>query len=273
MALLNFNAAEVPAAKPFEPIPAGWYDAKIINSELKPTSNGTGTRLNLTFEIIGGEYNNRKVFEGLNVKNTSEKAQQIAQEQLSAICHAINVIQLKNTEQLHGKPLRIKVKVRPEDKVGGYDARNEINGYENINGKNGAAAAGTGAPAPQRTTAAPQRTAGAPARTAPAAGARPAGFGNRAAASAATTQAQTTEADSAQPWDGEGDGSAAKPLDEALADIENNFGHNPGDSLAGASDVDAVDPDDSDAVDLDEGAQAALEGGSESADEGAPWDK
>lgn len=213
MAFLDFNAADVAPAQAFEPIPAGDYDAKIISSEIKPTTNGAGTRLNLTFEIIGGEHNGRKVFEGLNIKHTtSEKAQQIGQEQLSAICHAIGVMNLRDTNQLHGIPMQIKVKVRAAttDDRGQevYAARNEIKGWTKIGGGTSAkpgtaapqqrpagapqqrpaaagagrpAAAGTGAPAQrpaaqQRPAAAQQRPSGqvGPSRPAPAAQTRPA---------------------------------------------------------------------------------------------------
>jgi hypothetical protein len=133
MALLNFDASKIAPSKPLDPVPSGWYDAKIIGSELKPTANGSGTRLNLTFEIIGGEFNGRKVFDGLNIKNESSKAQEIAQSQLSAICHAVNIMNLVQSEQLHGHPMKIKVRVKPA--TDGYDARNEISGYENINFK------------------------------------------------------------------------------------------------------------------------------------------
>ena len=174
MAFLDFNAETVAPAKAFEPIPAADYDAKIISSEIKPTSNGAGTRLNLTFEVIGGEYNGRKIFEGLNIKHTtSEKAQQIGQEQLSAICHAVGVMQLRDSNQLHGIPMQIKVRVRAatKDAQGNieYEARNEIRGWSKIGGGTSAARpAGAAAPAARpaaRPAAAPaQRPAAAPAQ-------------------------------------------------------------------------------------------------------------
>ena len=131
MALLNFDATKVAPAKALDPVPAGWYDAKVITSELKPTSNGAGTRLNLTFEIIGGQYPGRKVFFGLNIKNDSQDAVRISQEQLSAICHAVGILNLVQSEQLHGHPLKIKVKIQPA--AGGYEAKNDISGFEHIN--------------------------------------------------------------------------------------------------------------------------------------------
>ncbi|RIK77249.1 MAG: hypothetical protein DCC68_17685, partial [Planctomycetota bacterium] len=54
MASLNFNANEVEPASDFEPIPAGKYLAMITDSEMKPTKNGTGHYLQLTFQILDG---------------------------------------------------------------------------------------------------------------------------------------------------------------------------------------------------------------------------
>ena len=59
------------------------------------------------------------------------QAQAIAQQQLSAICHAVNVLKISNPAALHNKPMTIKVKVRPAHD--GYDASNDIGGYSAIN--------------------------------------------------------------------------------------------------------------------------------------------
>ena len=135
MANFAFNAADVNPSSSFEPIPAGKYNALIEASEIKPTSKGDGKRLNLTFTVIGGEFNNRKIFEGLNIENKNAEAQRISLENLSAICHAIGVMNLTNTEQLHNKPMTIKVGIKAGD--GNYDARNVIKGYEAASGATG----------------------------------------------------------------------------------------------------------------------------------------
>lgn len=54
---------------------------------------GTGEYLQLEFEIIEGEYRNRKVWTRLNINNPNPDAVRMAQADLSAICHAVNVIQ------------------------------------------------------------------------------------------------------------------------------------------------------------------------------------
>jgi len=110
--------------------------------------SGNGEGLKLTFEVIDGQFKGRKVYENLNIRHTSEDTQRIAQSQLSALCHAVNVIKLMDTAALHFKPVRINVTVR--EAVGQYKASNNIKGYE---------AAGGGISAPVTAPTAPQAPA------------------------------------------------------------------------------------------------------------------
>lgn len=128
----QFDAAQVEPQQSFDVLPAGTYSAMITGSEMKPTKTG-GERLNLTFQIVEGEHQGRLVWQGLNLKNANQQAVDIAMRELSAICRAVGVLTPKSSEELHDKPLRIKVKVRPAD--GQYQASNEINGYEPLNGQ------------------------------------------------------------------------------------------------------------------------------------------
>ena len=53
----------------FEPIPAGKYLAMITESEMKPTKSGSGSYLQLTFQILEGEYKGRFLWARLNLNN------------------------------------------------------------------------------------------------------------------------------------------------------------------------------------------------------------
>lgn len=137
MAQLAFDASKVAPAQALQPLPDGWFPAIITESEIKPTKSGDGSRLALTLTVCEGHpYAKRKVFEGLNIANPNPVAQQIAQEQLSAICHATGVIQLQDTQQLHGIPLLIKLSTTAKrtDTVTGqvYEPKNEIKGFAKI---------------------------------------------------------------------------------------------------------------------------------------------
>jgi hypothetical protein len=179
MAILNFDSTNVPQSESMDAIPAGWYNAAIDQSEMKPTKDGVGAYLETRFNVLDGQYANRKVFTRLNLRNANPVAQEIAYKQLSSICHAVGVIQVADSQQLHGLPLKIKVKVRAAQ--GDYEASNEISAFKNINEQvdavGAAPAAGGGAPwasppaAPAMALAqpAPAPAAAAPAWQAPAA--------------------------------------------------------------------------------------------------------
>lgn len=142
MATLNFNANEVPPAEALEAVPAGKYNAVIIESEVKPTKSGNGHFLELTFEIIEGELKGRKVWARLNLDNPSPQAVQIAKGELSAICHAVGVMHPMDSAELHNLPLEISVKCRKREDSD--ELSNEIKGYAKKDSSTAPAA-----PAPQ----------------------------------------------------------------------------------------------------------------------------
>jgi len=109
----------------YNPIPKGDYDAVITTSERKATKAGDGHLLKLTFQILNGEYQNRLLWVNLNLWNKSEQAVSIAKKDFEAIKRAVGVVNPKDSAELHGKPLKISVKVKDqENSVGGYKPRN-----------------------------------------------------------------------------------------------------------------------------------------------------
>lgn len=114
-------------ANDFECLPAGEYHAVIVDMEERPTKDGSGVRLNVKLQIGSGQYQNRTVFDGLNVKNKSAKAQQIGVGQLKALCVAAGVDNPKTEKELIGKPVMIKLKVGKDQN--GND-RNEVASYK-----------------------------------------------------------------------------------------------------------------------------------------------
>lgn len=137
MNLQGFNAQEVEPQSSFDPIPAGEYTAMITDSEMKPTKNGAGEYLQLVFDICDGEHEGRKVFARLNLNNPNQTAVEIAQRELSAICHAVGVLTPNDSSDLHDKPMTIKVKIRQSP---GYDPQNEISAYKALGGSSGGGA-------------------------------------------------------------------------------------------------------------------------------------
>ena len=129
MANLNgFNANDVEPNTAFEPIPAGKYLAAITASETKPTKSGGGSFLELTFSILEGDFKGRMLWARLNLDNPNVTAVKIARGDLSAICRAVNVMQPKDSTDLHNLPMVINVKLKK--RVDNDELTNEIRGFE-----------------------------------------------------------------------------------------------------------------------------------------------
>lgn len=131
MAQLNFNAADVQPLDSFEAIPAGTYEAVIVDSEMKPTKSGTGSYLELAVEIVTGDFQGRRVWSRLNLANPNVKAVEIARRELSSICRAVGVMNPGDSSELHNVPFLVVVKkVKRDDdtyvnEIGGWKPKAE----------------------------------------------------------------------------------------------------------------------------------------------------
>lgn len=130
MALIDFNAEAIEPLSDFSPLPVGNYTVVITQSEMKPTKTGNGQYLQLTLQVVEGEYKNRLIFDRLNIQNQNEVAQQIAQKALSSICRAVGVMHPKDSEELHDKPFSVKIGIRPAS--GEYGESNIVKGYSSL---------------------------------------------------------------------------------------------------------------------------------------------
>ena len=124
---LNFDANQV-QPNSFELLPAGEYEAIIVASSMDMTKDGTGKFLKLELQILNGEYQNKKLFDRLNLINPNDQAVQIARGTLSAICRAVGVMTPHESTELHNRPLRIKVGIR--EGKGEYNDQNVIKAYK-----------------------------------------------------------------------------------------------------------------------------------------------
>lgn len=133
MASLNgFDANQVEPKRGFTPLPAGKYVAVITDSDEKANSKGTGTFHSLTFEIVEGEFQGRKLFVNLNLNNPNPQAVEIARGDLSAICRAVNVMAPEDTVELHDKPMVLTVGVKKNKDTG--ELQNVIKAYDRLDG-------------------------------------------------------------------------------------------------------------------------------------------
>jgi len=127
MATLNFNANNVEPSAPIEALPAGKYTAEITASESKSTKSGNGSFLELEFTVLDGEYKGRKFWDRLNLQNPNSTAVKIAQQNLSAICRAVGVMQPQDSVELHNLPLAVTLKCKKREDTG--ELTNEVKGY------------------------------------------------------------------------------------------------------------------------------------------------
>jgi hypothetical protein len=68
----------------------------------------------------------------VNIRNSSVKAQEIGLANLNAIMRSVGIAVLQDTDQLIGGNLKIKVKISPAKD--GYEASNDVNGWEALEG-------------------------------------------------------------------------------------------------------------------------------------------
>ena len=114
MTALNYDPSKVEDVGEgnFRVIPPGIYNVVIVDSGLKPTKAGNGQYLELTYQIIEGPEVGQTVKDRINIVNPSVDAQRIGRSQLRKICDAVgHKGQLKDSCQLHNKPMAIKVVV------------------------------------------------------------------------------------------------------------------------------------------------------------------
>ena len=136
MGNLDFDVDNTePVTMDFEPIPAGEYEVQITGSDVCATAAGTGLLLKLTMDVMSGEYAGRKVFEQLNIKNPSAKAEQIGRGILSALCRACGKMGIvEDSSDLHERPFKARVKIEPA--VGEFKAKNKVTKYMALDEKN-----------------------------------------------------------------------------------------------------------------------------------------
>lgn len=148
----TFDTTSLPEGRSYDPVPEGWYNATISKADVMPTKAGTGTKIDMRYDITGPAQQGRAVFSALNIRNPNPKSEEIGRQQLGDIMRAIGLAKVQDTDQLIGGSLLIKLATKAAD--GQYDASNEIKGFKAVEGAAmprpsvPAAPAGTGAATP-----------------------------------------------------------------------------------------------------------------------------
>ena len=131
MAQLGFtaNTDDLPEGNTgnFEPIPAGWYTAKVADAELRNTKSGTGQLIAVRHDVLGPSYEGRVVWTNINIKNANPKAEEIGRQQLGDMMRAIGLGSVQDTDQLIGGECQIKVGIEKSEE---YGDRNTVKGWK-----------------------------------------------------------------------------------------------------------------------------------------------
>lgn len=109
----NLYNPEAEAQADFSAIPTGEYPAVIVDSDMKPTKKNDGQYLELVHEITAGDFKGRKVWGNLNLDNPNAQAVEIANRQMASIREATGVMNPTDSQQLHYKPMVIRVEFIP----------------------------------------------------------------------------------------------------------------------------------------------------------------
>ena len=159
MAFLDqeYTEADLPtkSERNFDPLPDAWYSSRITGAELKSTRAPGGQYIAIKYDITGPTHQGRVVFGNLNIKNSNPAAETIGRQQLGEIMRAIGLARVKDTDELIGGSLQIKLVIKQDEK---YGPSNEIKGFKAVTGSMPASVGGSG-PA--------QQAAAAPAKSAP----------------------------------------------------------------------------------------------------------
>lgn len=125
----KFNANDVePSTGGGGALPAGVYDAEIAVTDLSDNKAGTGQTLKVEYTITGPTHANRKVWQYLNITHQKAQVEQIGRAQLSSLCRAVGIVELADSDELMGRSLRIRLKVRPAQ--GQYEESNDVVAHE-----------------------------------------------------------------------------------------------------------------------------------------------
>lgn len=149
MAHFIFDATRVAPQQSLldEPLPPGTYTAEITDAALQPARSGSGRVLKLEYTIQSpSQHARRKVWEYLNVEHGKEDTQGMALGRLSSLCRALGVTGFKDTDELLGRSIGLRTRVKPGDN--GYGPRAEIIGYVLGTAATAPAAGTAAAPAP-----------------------------------------------------------------------------------------------------------------------------
>ena len=129
----SFGNLDSVESQSFEPLPKGHYRLRAIELEMKDTKNGDGAYLKATFEVMEGQYENRRIWQNFNLVNKNAKAVEIALSKIKDWLTATGLpasgeLTMERINQLEGKAFTASLGIE-RDKTGQYEDKNKIVGF------------------------------------------------------------------------------------------------------------------------------------------------
>lgn len=164
MARLDADLSRYQAQTSFDPLPPGDYLVTVFDTEIKQSKSGNNM-VKVTLKVTDGPLAGRMIWDQYVLGN------EVAMKRLKALAVAGKHPHpdfIKDTDELHGLKLGIRVKV--EDKGDGYGPKNVITSFKALDGAPAVAPMAPAVPsAPQTAPAQQSFQAPPPAAAAPAA--------------------------------------------------------------------------------------------------------
>src|SRR5690625_4032858 len=112
------------------PLPPGDYIVEVEKAEVRKTKNEQGLGCNVTFDVLGPDHTGRKLFNWFNLRHSNQKAEEIGQREFASLCKACGVPMIKDSDELLGKKLTVRVRIDKRDRDS-----NEISSYKPVEGQ------------------------------------------------------------------------------------------------------------------------------------------
>jgi len=136
MAKMSFSASGHDGSgesEEWSPLPVGEYRARITNSDVKSNSKGTGTYVELVWEVDGGNHGGRLIWDRITHEHTNQIAADIGTKKLVRLARVLGVPSWEDTMELHGKLALVSVTVRSYKRAdGSQGTSNDVTGYKAV---------------------------------------------------------------------------------------------------------------------------------------------
>lgn len=123
---------DLPEDETFDPVPEGEYNLRVDDVDVKENNDGNGHYLRVETEVLGPEYDGRKVFENITIDHdNAPDAEEIGRRQLRNLAEATNTDDvLTNVESLIGGQFTARVTI--DSWTGDDGEQRESNGLRNF---------------------------------------------------------------------------------------------------------------------------------------------